>query len=219
MLQKKCIKKQKVGFAFDGDGDRIFVIDKDGTIINGDKILFILSKFFQKTNDICVGTIYSNTGLEKALYTRQIQLKRSDVGDKKVYEMMKAHQSCLGGEDSGHIILKHFMNTGDGVLIAIIVANIIELSKLTLKEILNDYKEHFQIRKDIKLSEISNISKLEKNQEIKDLIISLEKIGCKIIVRPSGTEPLLRLFVEHESREIAQKSIDILYQTLLEHLI
>ena len=208
MLKNLCIKKQKIGFAFDGDGDRIHLVNTDGTIITGDKILFVLSKFFQSSGDVCVGTIYTNTGLEKSLKKRNITLKRSDVGDKKVYALMSATKSCLGGEDSGHIVLKNLANTGDGLLVAITILNILEISKLTLKELLKTYYEHYQFRNDIKMNNTFDFNSLVENFEIKEFIKNQEKNNVKIIIRPSGTEPVLRLFVEHENEDIAKQTLN-----------
>ena len=216
MLRSLCIKKQKIGFAFDGDGDRVHVVDTDGEILAGDKILFILSKFFQKSGDICVGTIYTNTGLEKALKERNISLKRSDVGDKKVYRLMRETSSILGGEDSGHIILKSHMNTGDGVLVAILIANVLQMSKQDLKELLYDYHEFCQLRENIKIENTSSATQnLLKQKTLQDLIKNFEKQNAKIIIRPSGTEPLLRLFVEHEHEKIAKSIIEELNLTVI----
>ena len=215
MLKALCIKKQIIGFAFDGDGDRIHVVDKDGSIIAGDKILYILSKFYQFSGDVCVGTIYTNLGLEKALNNRKITLQRSDVGDKNVYALMKKNNSILGGEDSGHIILSKHMNTGDGVLIAIILANIIELSGMSLKELLKDYTEHIQLRKNIKVTNKSIVNDILNNVEIINLIKQFEELGTKIIIRPSGTEPVIRLFAEHKDINTATKAINTVYQAIL----
>lgn len=207
-LKSLCIKKQKIGFAFDGDGDRIHVVDIDGTVITGDKILFILSKFFQKANDSCIGTIYTNTGLEKCLQKRKIELLRSAVGDKNVYALMKEINSQLGGEDSGHIILKPFMNTGDGMLIAIIIGNILKTSKKTLKELLSTYTEFHQCKKDIKTNNLEETRKILENKMLLNYIKEQEENDARIIIRPSGTEPVVRLFVEHKNQQIANEIIE-----------
>ncbi len=207
-LKSLCIKKQKIGFAFDGDGDRIHIVDTDGTVLTGDKILYILSKFFQKTQDSCVGTIYTNSGLKKSLKTRGIELLRSAVGDKNVYALMKKINSNLGGEDSGHIILKPFMNTGDGMLIAIIVGNVLDLGKTTIKELLSTYLEYYQCKKDIKTNNQQEIKQVLENENLLNYIKEQEKCGARIIIRPSGTEPVIRLFVEHKNKEIATKTLE-----------
>ncbi|MBR4998617.1 MAG: hypothetical protein IKY10_01935 [Clostridia bacterium] len=204
-LKSLCIKQQKIGFAFDGDGDRVHIVNFNGDVITGDKILFILSKFFQNPHDICVGTIYTNTGLEKCLNKRKIALKRSDVGDKNVYKLMKIENSSIGGEDSGHIIYKPLMNTGDGLLIAITVANILSLSNLSLTEILKGYEENFQYRKDLKIKDKNIVTQILENQDIKNTISYIEKQQAKVVVRLSGTEPLIRLFIEHKDEEIAKE--------------
>lgn len=209
MLKHLCIKKEKIGFAFDGDGDRVHLIDTDGEIIAGDKILYILSKFFQTSGDTLVGTIYTNSGLERSLKQRNITLNRVPVGDKNVYKSMKDNHSILGGEDSGHIILKPYMNTGDGMLIAIILGNILQSSKLTLKELLKTYQEDYQGRRNLK-----NISNYKTNSLIEQLIEKHQKEGAKVIIRPSGTEPVLRLFAEHQSKETAEKILNELENTI-----
>ena len=208
MLRKLCVEKQKIGFAFDGDGDRIHMIDKEGNVISGDKILYILSQFFTNKSNICVGTIYTNSGLEESLLKRQIKLKRSAVGDKNVYKHMIESNSNLGGEDSGHIILKDLTNTGDGVLIAIVLANILQISKKSIKELLENYHEYHQERKNIKISFNSNMETILNNISIQNFIKESEKIGAKIIIRPSGTEPLIRLFVEHQNKETAKRLLN-----------
>ncbi len=214
MLKSLCIKKQKIGFAVDGDGDRIAIVDKNGDVINGDKILYILSKYYQKPNDVCVGTIYSNLGLENSLKKLNITLKRSAVGDKKVYELMQQQNAILGGEESGHIILKPFMNTGDGLLVAIIVANILELSKTNFKQLLTNFKEYCQLRSNLKITN-TNVTEILNNSEVKDFIEEQVKHGVKIVIRPSGTEPVIRLFVEHEKKEIAENTLNKLNKLIL----
>ena len=214
-LKSLCVKKQKIGFAFDGDGDRIHIVDIDGTILNGDKILCILSKVFQQSNDICIGTIYTNTALEKLLKERNVALKRSAVGDKNVYALMNETKSNLGGEDSGHIILKPFMNTGDGMLIAILVGNILSICKTTLKELLSSYNEHHQFRENIKIDSSINVNSLMSNPALLLFMKQHENLGAKIIIRPSGTEPVIRLFVEHENKEIANNTIKELHDLIL----
>ncbi len=204
-LQKLCIKKKKIGFAFDGDGDRIHIVSEHGEIINGDKILYILSKFFLQNNDSIVGTIYTNSGLEKSIKRSNINLIRAYVGDKNVYNEMLKNNSMIGGEESGHIIIRKYLNTGDGILTAIVIGNILKTSNLTIEELLSDYTEYYQTRANIKTT--TNFSILE---ELKKKINELEKSGSKIIIRPSGTEPVIRLFVENKNKENAQNHIKIL---------
>ena len=208
-LKSLCIKKQKIGFAFDGDGDRIHVVTTNGYVITGDKILYILSKFFQKSGDSLIGTIYTNTGLENCLKQRNILLKRAPVGDKNVYKLMTENNSTLGGEDSGHIILKPYSNTGDGVLIAIVLSNILQLSKLSIDELLENYTEYYQYKQNINLYD-----KFSATDNLKQTIKSYEKQGSKVIIRPSGTEPVLRIFVENKNETLAKTTLSRLVEII-----
>lgn len=203
LLKFMCVKNHLCGFAIDGDGDRLNIVDEKGNIISGDKILFILSKFFQKSNDILVGTKYTNLGLENALNKRNIKLLRADVGDKKVYHMMKEYSSTLGGENSGHIIIKHHTSTGDGILTAIIICNIIEITNLTFDELLTGYHEYHQEFLNLKLDTTFSL-----NEDMKCLINKYETDGARIVVRPSGTEPVLRIMVEHKDEKSAKNIIN-----------
>ena len=196
MLKKKCIESHLLGFALDGDGDRLIIVSENGDIITGDKILYILSRYFLKSTDVCVGTIYSNIGLEKSLYKKGIKFIRSTVGDKNVYLNMKNNNSLLGGENSGHIIIKQYSNTGDGLLTAIVILNILSATSHTLNELLKDYCEYYQT-----FDNIESNKDLQLSNELKTLIKIYELMGIKIIIRKSGTEPLIRLMVESNNEE------------------
>ncbi len=210
-LRSICIKEHRLGLAFDGDADRIKIVDEKGNIISGDQILYILSKFYLKANDDIVGTIYSNAGLEKSLERRNIHLMRAKVGDKNVYEMMKKTNSILGGEDAGHIIIKPYQNTGDGVLIGILICNILNITKLKLSDLLKDYSEYFQAHANVQINK-----EFKLNKDINLLIKKYEHDGAKIIIRPSGTEPVIRIMVEHENKSIATDILEKL-KTYINH--
>lgn len=198
-LRSLCLKERKIGIALDGDGDRIKLVDELGNIVTGDKILYLLAKFYLKASDKIVGTIYSNTGLENALKTKNIELLRANVGDKNVYGKMKKSKAMIGGENAGHIILRQYLNTGDGLLTGIIICNILNITKLSLCELLKDYKEFYQANFNIKLN-----SKFKFNENLYLLINKLQQDDVRIIIRPSGTEPVLRLMVECEQKEKAE---------------
>ena len=238
MLKFLCVKNKKIGFAFDGDGDRICVIDSNGTVISGDEILFILSKFYLKNSTNFIGTIYTNQALENELKKRDIKTIRSDVGEKFIYDNLNTHFSSLGGEDSGHIIVKDFTQTSDGILTAILIGNIIESTHSTCSELIKNYHGFFQKRKDIILpddpliceeikqiisfinlsiqtsihdqTQFGNIQKPKcelfyKNEKLISNLIEfvLKEKLVKIILRMSGTEPVIRLFVESENEKRA----------------
>lgn len=200
-LRSLCIKKNKIGFAFDGDGDRICMVDEKGNIIDGDKIIYILSKLFCRTG-IVVGTTLTNSGLEQILKQRNISLLRADIGDKNVAKLMRKTGSILGGENSGHIILRTHTNTGDGLLTAIIIANYLSLSKSKPSFLLSDYTEYCQHTINIPLG-----INIEPNlfDEIEQNAIENE---VKFLIRKSGTEPVLRLFFESKTKENLQKILN-----------
>ncbi|AWB09525.1 MAG: phosphoglucosamine mutase [Fervidicoccus fontis] len=194
-------KRSTIGFAFDGDGDRVIACDDRGMIVDGDDFLAVLSLWLKvvvgKRKFSVVGTVMTNRGLEEFLKKESILFYRSKVGDKNVYSMMKEKGALLGAETSGHVIIDGEL-CGDGMLAAIYLLR--GVHELGLKR-LNLFKKHFQIMKSVRLE--SRISSL--NQEIIEKIEEFQKnFNGRIVVRPSGTEPLVRIMVESKSLEEAQ---------------
>ena len=197
----KEVKKKSadLGISFDGDGDRLICCDEKGKIIDGDKILACLAQYiFNKSRsgvNSMVGTLMSNRGLEKFVNDIGLKFYRSNVGDKLVYELMKKKDCFLGGEQSGHIILKKFGPSGDGILIALYLIKIISEYNKKTSEIFDLYNSYFQIQKNIKLKD----SKYQKNKKINNLLrFYNNKIidNVRVLIRLSGTEPVIRLLVE-----------------------
>ena len=197
----KEVKKKSadLGISFDGDGDRLICCDEKGKIIDGDKILACLAQYiFNKSRsgvNAIVGTLMSNRGLEKFANNLGLKFYRSNVGDKFVYELMKKKDCFLGGEQSGHIILKKFGPSGDGILIALYLIKIISEYNKKTSEIFDLYNSYFQIQKNIKLKD----SKYQKNKKINNLLrFYNNKIidNVRVLIRLSGTEPVIRLLVE-----------------------
>ena len=197
----KEVKKKSAdfGISFDGDGDRIICCDEKGKIIDGDKILACLAEYiFNKSRsgvNAIVGTLMSNRGLEKFANNIGLKFYRSNVGDKFVFELMKKNNCFLGGEQSGHIILKEFGPCGDGILIALYLIEIISKYRKKTSEIFDLYKSYFQIQKNIKLKE----STLKKNKKINNFLRFYNNKSVddvRILARLSGTEPVIRLLVE-----------------------
>ena len=197
----KEVKKKSadLGISFDGDGDRLICCDEKGKIIDGDKILACLAQYiFNKSRsgvNSMVGTLMSNRGLEKFVNNIGLKFYRSNVGDKFVYELMKKKDCFLGGEQSGHIILKKFGPSGDGILIALYLIKIISEYNKKTSEIFDLYNSYFQIQKSIKLKD----SKYQKNKKINNLLrFYNNKIidNVRVLIRLSGTEPVIRLLVE-----------------------
>ncbi len=208
-LCKKVVEeKADIGFAFDGDGDRIIVVDDKGNEIDGDKIIALFAKYliFGKQTGLkfpVITTVMSNLGLENFLLKDLgIKLKRSPVGDINVIEEMKKNKSILGGEQSGHIILSDFSKTGDGILAALKITEIISIIKKSASSIFNLYDNLPQIKVNISYKKIS-----EKNKKnIKDLNKKNSKMKkIRVLIRFSGTEPLIRLLVEGQNLKIVQQ--------------
>lgn len=202
-LAALCRQKGLIGFAFDGDADRVLAVDKTGTILDGDKILYILSKFYLKSGQSIVGTINTNSGLAESISKHNLTLVRAGVGDKLVYQQMLKTNSMLGGEESGHIIIKKLTNTGDGILTAICLMNILHLTGLDFNNLLAGYTEFATAKQNIKLTK-----PFSATQEIKLLIDKYTATGARIVIRPSGTEPVLRLLVEHKDKHTAAQMLN-----------
>ena len=208
-LCKKVVEeKANIGFAFDGDGDRLIVVDDKGNEIDGDKIIALFAKYLiieKKTVSKfpVVTTVMSNLGLENFLLKDLgIKLKRSPVGDINVIEEMKKNKSFLGGEQSGHIILSDFSKTGDGILAALKITEIMSIIKKSSSSIFDLYYNFPQIKVNISYKKISE--KTKKN--IKDLNKKNRRDKkIKVLIRLSGTEPLIRLLVEGQDLKIVQQ--------------
>ena len=208
-LCKKVVEeKANIGFAFDGDGDRLIVVDDKGNEIDGDKIIALFAKYLiigKKTASKfpVVTTVMSNLGLENFLLKDLgIKLKRSPVGDINVIEEMKKNKSFLGGEQSGHIILSDFSKTGDGILAALKITEIMSIIKKSSSSIFDLYDNLPQIKVNISYKKISE--KTKKN--IKDLNKKNRRDKkIRVLIRLSGTEPLIRLLVEGQDLKIVQQ--------------
>ncbi len=194
-----------LGIALDGDADRVILIDPNGNTIEGDQILYILAKNainVNKFNSKIVGTILTNSGLEISLKNKGIKLYRSEVGDKNVLQLMRQTGSIIGGENSGHIINLEYSPSGDGLMTSLLIMKTMIESEKSLDELLNGLDLIPQLSNNIEtdLTKISNdfIAKIadDANRDLKN---------GRVLVRKSGTEPLLRITVESKDKLEAQK--------------
>lgn len=212
-LRDKVIKtSSNIGIAYDGDGDRVLMMDKFGRVIDGDMILLILSNYFIKNSKDfpgkIVGTIMTNMGLEISLNKIGMELVRSDVGDRNVFEMMEQCGSLLGGEQSGHIILGDYCNSGDGILTSLMFLNAIEELSLRVEDVFKMYEPFPQKTVSIPIVEKRDIGSWTK------LLIMIENFNKKhgnnsrIVIRYSGTEPRMRLMIESEDPGIVEENIE-----------
>ncbi len=212
-LKKKTINENAdLGIGFDGDGDRVIFVDNQGNILDGDYILFVLSEFLSKYekdfNKVVVGTIMSNLGLENALEKKGIDFLRTMIGDKNVYEEMKSYNSILGGEQSGHIILRNFQKTGDGILTSIFFIK----SILTLGLKPSDVYKKLDLYPQKTVSVLVREKKLlEDWKELNDMIEKFnDKYGkySRLLIRYSGTEPKIRIMIESKSIDVINKNME-----------
>ena len=220
-LQKMVLEHHAdVGIAFDGDGDRVIMVDHKGEIVDGDELLYIIAESRYTGDKECcgvvVGTLMTNLGVEHALNRIGIELKRANVGDRYVMEMLKQGGWCLGGESSGHIICLDRTSTGDGIVSALQVLAAMNKSGKTLHELKSATRKYPQHMINVRLSKEADIF---ASSAIRDAVQRAEKeLGNKgrILLRPSGTEPVVRVMVEGEDREQVMRLADQLAGTVSE---
>lgn len=199
---QKLVKENNldIGFAFDGDGDRCIAVDNNGEVVNGDKIMYLLAKDLKEKNELLtntvVTTVMSNLGLYQALDREGIKYEKTSVGDRFVYESMAKNGHSLGGEESGHIIINKYASTGDGILTAIKIMDILADKKQKLSYLLKDISLFPQ--KTLNLT-VKNKSEALSNKKLKSICTEIEndlKDNGRILVRASGTEPKIRIMIE-----------------------
>ena len=200
-----------VGFAFDGDADRLIAVDEEGNLINGDYILHICGKYMKKKgllkDDTVVTTVMANLGLYKAFEENGIKTVKTNVGDKYVFESMIANDYKVGGEQSGHIIFKDYETTGDGLFSALRLLQVMIDEKKSLKQLGEDLFIYPQLLVNMTVKDKNAVLNDESvNAVIKEVEEELGNEG-RILVRPSGTEPLLRVMVEAKSDELCHKYV------------
>ena len=209
-LQEKVLEVEAdFGLAFDGDGDRLIAVDDKGEIVDGDKIMYILAKDLKENGllneDMVVSTVMSNLGFYQALEKIDIKSDKTKVGDRYVVEEMKAHNYNLGGEQSGHIIMLDHNTTGDGLLTGIHLAHIIKKSGKKLSELHSEMKKFPQELVNVKVEDKYHVTDNEKVKEIMAEVQEEMAGNGRILVRASGTEPLVRVMVEAETEEKAKE--------------
>jgi phosphoglucosamine mutase len=199
------------GIALDGDGDRLIMVDHKGEIVDGDELVYIIAKSRLKSGELkgpVVGTLMSNLGLEHALEGLGLEFKRAAVGDRYVMEMMLQHDSVLGGESSGHIICRDRITTGDGIISALqVMAAMYETGK-SLNELKSGMVKYPQCLVNVKVREKVNLDQLEPVQQLKNELQRELASKGRILLRPSGTEPLIRIMVEGQDAHIVRAMAD-----------
>ena len=201
-----------VGFAYDGDADRCIAVDEKGNVVDGDGIMYVCGKYMKEQGSLfhntVVTTIMSNFGLYKAFDREGISYEKTAVGDKYVYENMAATGNCLGGEQSGHIIFSKHATTGDGILTSLKVMEVILEKKQTLAKLASEYEVYPQVLKNVKVKDKKAAQDDEKVQtEVKKVTEALGSNG-RILLRQSGTEPVVRVMVEASDLPTCEKYVD-----------
>ena len=194
-----------VGFAFDGDADRCIAVDEHGEVVNGDHVLYILAKAMKARGELAgntvVTTVMSNLGLYRALEAADIQYEQTKVGDRYVYENMRANGYTIGGEQSGHTILSKYATTGDGILTAIMLMEAMIEAKLPLSKLKSPVKMLPQTTVNVRVRDKSIVKDPRVVRAAREVEQKLGNDG-RILLRESGTEPVLRVMIEAETEEL-----------------
>ncbi len=218
-LQKFVVENGlQVGFAYDGDADRCLCVDEKGNVVDGDRIMYMCGVYMAKrgelNNNTVVTTVMSNLGLYKALEAKGIRYEQTKVGDKYVSENMLANNHSLGGENSGHIIFSKYAKTGDGVLTSIKVMEVMLESKLPISELSKDMKTFPQVLKNVRVhNKKAAVEDPEVNKAVKKVTEDLNGMG-RVLLRESGTEPVIRVMAEADTIETCEKVVDGLIDVL-----
>lgn len=205
-LAKFVVEKQAdIGLAFDGDGDRVIAVDENGAIVDGDKIMYICGKYLKENNlltkDTIVATVMSNLGFHKAVTQANMDVVATQVGDRYVVEEMRENHYNFGGEQSGHIVFLDYATTGDGLLSGIQLMNVMKQTGKKLSELASDIEEYPQLLVNVKVTDKNNVM---NHPPIVKVIAEMEEEmngDGRILIRPSGTESLLRVMAEAPTQE------------------
>ena len=212
-LQKYVVENGlDAGFAYDGDADRCLCVDEKGNVITGDHILYIYGRYMKErgklVNNTVVATVMSNFGLFKAFDEIGVDYAKTKVGDKYVYEYMKEHGCCLGGEQSGHIIFSKYASTGDGILTSLKIMQAIMSKEKPLSELAAPFVVYPQVLENVR---VKDKTAAQNDPDVQAAVKTVtEALGTtgRILVRESGTEPVVRVMVEAENEDICRKYVD-----------
>ena len=207
-----------IGFAYDGDADRCIAVDHKGNIIDGDKILYVCGKFLKSQGKLngntVVTTVMSNMGLYKAFETEGINYEQTAVGDKYVAENMLENNYSIGGEQSGHVIFSRYAATGDGILTSLMIMEACVEQKATLCDLAKEMKVYPQILRNVRVADKKTARENPKVVEAVEAAARALSTDGRILVRESGTEPLIRVMVEAETDELCHQYVDSVVEVM-----
>ncbi len=211
-------KKLDVGFAYDGDADRCIAVDENGDVVNGDLVLYMCGKYLMEQGRLegntIVTTVMSNLGLYKACDKIGMKYEQTAVGDKYVYENMMNNGFVLGGEQSGHIIFSKHARTGDGILTSLMIMEVIMEKKQTLAKLCSDVKIYPQLLKNVRVTDKKTARENPAVQKAVDDVAAALGNDGRILVRESGTEPVIRVMVEAATDEICRQYVEQVIQVI-----
>ena len=218
-LQKYVVENHlDVGFAYDGDADRCIAVDHRGNIIDGDKIMYVCGKYLNEQGKLngntVVTTVMSNMGLYKALEREGMRYEQTAVGDKYVAENMMANNYSIGGEQSGHIIFSRYAATGDGILTSLMVMEACVDKKSTLCDLAKEMKVYPQVLRNVRVADKKTARENPKVVEAVEAAGKALGDSGRILVRESGTEPLIRVMVEAETDELCHQYVDSVVEVM-----
>ena len=218
-LQRLVVENHcDVGFAYDGDADRCLCVDEHGAVVDGDKIMYIYARYLQErgklVNNTVVATVMSNLGLFKALDQLGIGYAKTAVGDKNVYEYMAAHHNNIGGEQSGHIIFSKYASTGDGVLTSLKMMEVMMAREKTLSELAAPVTIYPQVLENVRVTDKGMVMTAPLVKQAVEHAEALLQDSGRMLVRESGTEPLIRVMAEAADEETCRKCIRIVVDAI-----
>jgi phosphoglucosamine mutase len=218
-LSKKVRElRADIGIALDGDADRVVIIDEKGHLVDGDQLMAVVAKSWKDdgrlTRPGIVATVMSNLGLERHLETLGLSLARTAVGDRYVLEHMRENGYNLGGEQSGHIILSDYATTGDGLLAALQVLAVVKHQGRPVSEVCHCFEPLPQILKNVRFR--AGCQPLTENKVVSAIEASRERLGAagRLVIRPSGTEPVIRVMAEGDDRDVVERAVDDVIEAL-----
>lgn len=200
-----------VGIALDGDADRVLIVDEKGNIIDGDQLMAVVAQSWKEQDRLSepgiVATVMSNLGLERFLSSQDLTLARTSVGDRYVVEHMRAHGYNVGGEQSGHLVLSDYTTTGDGLIAALQILAVVKQEGKPVSEVCNRFEPVPQLLKNVRFSGGSPLERADVKDAILDAEAMLGK-GGRLLIRPSGTEPVIRVMAESDDPAQVNKLVD-----------